>query len=193
MYCRPEPEPCNSEEHTCPADGTCIPLFDVCNFRNDCPVDNSDEAGCPPIYTFDECDSLSACLWNVVTPGTLNWDLASVGTDPSGLPPVNYLNTTEGHFMQAVLWIIMIYSQNPNQKGSKVLPEPNPNNLFGFGSGSNKIQIQKGLKKSKIVIQIQIQSKSLIKIPTTAIRSTPRLKTSATKEERKIGGLDTYL
>jgi hypothetical protein len=25
----------------------------VCNFRTDCPQDNSDEADCPQIYTFE--------------------------------------------------------------------------------------------------------------------------------------------
>jgi hypothetical protein len=51
--CRPEPVPCNADEHLCPGDGTCIPVTKVCNFRTDCPLDNSDEADCPQIYTFE--------------------------------------------------------------------------------------------------------------------------------------------
>jgi hypothetical protein len=50
---RPEPVPCNADEHRCPGDGTCIPVTKVCNFRTDCPLDNSDEADCPQIYTFE--------------------------------------------------------------------------------------------------------------------------------------------
>jgi hypothetical protein len=45
--------PCNADEHRCPGDGTCIPVTKVCNFRTDCPLDNSDEADCPQIYTFE--------------------------------------------------------------------------------------------------------------------------------------------
>jgi hypothetical protein len=91
---------CTAEEHRCTADDTCIPLTKVCNFRYDCPTDSSDEEGCPFIYTFEECDSLAACFWNTVTPSTVNWDLAAVGTDPGGRPPVDFRNETQGHFLQ---------------------------------------------------------------------------------------------
>lgn len=98
--CRPEPVQCSAEEHRCTGDGTCIPAAKVCNFRYDCPADNSDEAACPDIYSFEGCESLAACHWNVVTPSTINWDLAAVGSDPGGLPPVDFENQTSGHFIQ---------------------------------------------------------------------------------------------
>ena len=100
---RPDPVQCSAEEHRCTGDGSCIPATLVCNFRPDCPADNSDEDNCPGIFTFEGCDSLEACYWTPGPPSNLNWVLASVGSIAGGRPDTDFENRTEGpiHFMQA--------------------------------------------------------------------------------------------
>ena len=93
--------PCTSDEFTC-NDGSCVPLFKICNFIFDCD-DASDEEQCPNMYNFEDCSVPSDCYWEVLEGSGLEWvigtgDKVSEANRTHG-PYAGPDNNTYNHFL----------------------------------------------------------------------------------------------
>lgn len=88
---------CEPGEFEC-AHRACIPLEQVCNFRDDCG-DDSDEWDCPAVCTFER----DACGWEETDGDDYNWIRAKANDPGSGTngtgPDTDQSQNPNGHFL----------------------------------------------------------------------------------------------
>ena len=94
-------KPCTSDEFTCD-DGSCVPLFRVCDFVFDCD-DATDEEQCPSVYNFEQCSVPGDCYWDVLEGDGLEWVIGT-GNEVSDAnkthgPYAGTDNNTYNHFL----------------------------------------------------------------------------------------------
>ena len=122
------PAPCREDEFTC-GDGTCISIWQECNFMYDCPNDSKDEDSCPVFYDFESCANIEECLWTTMDSQGMNWIL-STGDD------VKNGNLTNGPF-----------TGNHNQSSNHFMYlKPLPDSINGFAQVATPLYQVKILK-----------------------------------------------